>query len=60
MNTYLFLNPSLDIIQLVVCDTGLLLDLICQPLQFLQPRYLVLDSLLAFLRYDINFKIAAL
>ena len=45
----LVLDPGLDVVQLGVGVLRLLVDLLGQPLQLLQPLYLVVDHLVALL-----------
>jgi hypothetical protein len=47
---HLILNPGLDIVQLAVGDLGLLVDLLGEALQLLQPGDLFVDHVISLLQ----------
>ncbi len=47
---HLILNPGLDIVELAVCDLGLLVDLLGKALQLLQPGDLLVNHVISLLQ----------
>jgi hypothetical protein len=58
---HLIFNPGLDIVQLAVGDLGLLVDLLGEALQLLQPSDLLVDLVISLLQQtEINVSLSVL